>query len=845
MEYNAVCGYKGEWAEQIVERYNCFRIVESKDLVNGSMEFIAIREGGYSRMKSDIMPIDNSVVSEKYLTYRIVIVRPSGYQHSSAFLEIAETIMYGLKSLGYTALIVENEFSENNVNIILGVHLIHEDIMDKLPKSTIIYNLEQFDSQSMLNNATFRKYKRFTVWDYSKRNIEKFKTLGFGNHIYHVPIGYVPELTRITKSSTQDIDVLFYGSINERRAQIIEELKQNGLNVVSLFGVYGEERDAAIARSKIIINIHYYNSSILELVRISYLLANRKAVLAECNEGTELEEYLKEAVALAPYDKLVETCIELAKNDKQRNWFEKNGFECFSKRTESDILREVLTKPELIKGNKQIEDRQRKSDQKSEVKNEMNIPTTDYFIDDSCDVRKKERIKFGNKVVIQKDCWLNIAYDNPHGKHMIEFGDGTNIGRLSTISAANRIVIGKNVLVGPNVFIADTSHEYSHVYIPIMAQGITTSEDVITIGDGTWIGNNAVIVGNITIGRGCVIGANSVINSNVPDFSVVEGNPAKIVKIFDFSTKEWISVYNPEQLKEALDKRDSMDTQLHGEITPIAIEEKLQSNADLNNLEDICNKILALEQNNVHFTGERVIIGQQIKEQNLSVLNDHIARYKLACRHVMGKDVLDAACGSGYGTAMLKMIGAKIVTGVDISDETIINAQQSYGNAQKDVRFITGNILDLPFNSESFDVITSFETIEHVDNPSLWIKESSRLLKKDGLFIVSTPNRRVTNPGTYAHEKVFNPFHKKEFTVTEFLGELLPFYDIIDLYGQNCAHPSEIKTINLIRKTLRNLPIDNIPPFDNYVKSELIAFKECVNFEPEYITAVLRKKSYV
>jgi len=300
-------------------------------------------------MELDVLPINQSVVSKNHLTYRIVIVRPAGYQHSSALLEIAETLLYGLRSLGYTALIVENEVSQNIDNIILGAHLLQEDKLDTLPASTIIYNLEQFDSQSMLNQATLNKYTRFIVWDYSKRNIEKFKTLGLSNPIYHVPIGYVPELSRIIKSSIQDIDVLFYGSINDRRTKIIEELRQNGLNVVSLFGVYGEERDAVIARAKIVINIHYYHSSILELARISYLLANSKAVLAECNEGTEIEEYLKEAIALATYDKLVETCIELVKNDKQRQRLENNGLECFSKRKESDILREVLTKLENTK----------------------------------------------------------------------------------------------------------------------------------------------------------------------------------------------------------------------------------------------------------------------------------------------------------------------------------------------------------------------------------------------------------------------------------------------------------------------------------------------------------------
>ncbi|MBC8014624.1 MAG: hypothetical protein H7X79_02645 [Sporomusaceae bacterium] len=281
--------------------------------------------------------------NEKGLAYQIVIIRPQGYQHSDAFQEVANTLIYGLQSLGYNAVITENNFSDRNINIILGAHLIAEDQIDKIPLSSIIYNLEQFDPKSMLNSTTFRMLQMFTVWDYSKRNIEKLRERGCSNQLHHVPIGYVPELTCIAKAPIQDIDVLFYGSMNARRQRIIEELRKNGLTVVSLFGAYGEERDGFISRAKLIINIHFYDSSILEIVRISYLLANRKAVVAECHAGTEFADDLKTAVALVTYDQLVATCIELVKNDEKRQLFEKNGFECFSMRNESSILRDVLS----------------------------------------------------------------------------------------------------------------------------------------------------------------------------------------------------------------------------------------------------------------------------------------------------------------------------------------------------------------------------------------------------------------------------------------------------------------------------------------------------------------------
>lgn len=283
------------------------------------------------------------------LTYQIVIIRPPGYQHSDGFREVATTLKYGIERLGYHVVITENDFSATSINIILGAHLITADLIDKIPLSSIIYNLEQFDSKSMLNATILPLFKMFTIWDYSKRNIEQFRKMGCKNPLYHVPIGYVPELTCIDSVPNQDIDVLFYGSTNARREKIFADLKKNGLNVITLFGIYGKERDAIIARAKIIINIHFYEASILEIVRISYLLANHKAVVAECNEDTEFAEDLKTAVALVPYDKLVETCIELTKSNEKRQLLEKNGFECFSMRNEVDILRDVISNSNIIK----------------------------------------------------------------------------------------------------------------------------------------------------------------------------------------------------------------------------------------------------------------------------------------------------------------------------------------------------------------------------------------------------------------------------------------------------------------------------------------------------------------
>ena len=86
-----------------------------------------------------------------------------------------------------------------------------------------------------------------------------------------VPIGYTRELTRIRRVAPPDIDVLFIGSINPRRRAVLEQMHADGLRVQAAFGVYGAERDALVARARIVLNVHFYEAKVLEMVRLSYL----------------------------------------------------------------------------------------------------------------------------------------------------------------------------------------------------------------------------------------------------------------------------------------------------------------------------------------------------------------------------------------------------------------------------------------------------------------------------------------------------------------------------------------------------------------------------------------------
>jgi ubiquinone/menaquinone biosynthesis C-methylase UbiE len=152
------------------------------------------------------------------------------------------------------------------------------------------------------------------------------------------------------------------------------------------------------------------------------------------------------------------------------------------------------------------------------------------------------------------------------------------------------------------------------------------------------------------------------------------------------------------------------------------------------------------------FTGERFLPACAGE-----IAYEHWHRYAFARQYVEGERVLDAACGEGYGTALLGTKAAGAV-GVDIDAGSIRHAQSAYGSAT--VRFVEGSCTQLPFPDASFDVVVSFETIEHLDaadQPPM-LAEFARVLRPAGLLIISSPNKRLYSD---AREYV-NEFHRHE-----------------------------------------------------------------------------------
>lgn len=146
------------------------------------------------------------------------------------------------------------------------------------------------------------------------------------------------------------------------------------------------------------------------------------------------------------------------------------------------------------------------------------------------------KIEIGDNVSIQYNTWL-AARELTGKPCQLKIGEGTSIGNFNHIFATNSITIGKNVLTADKVYISDNLHSYENINIPIIMQPIKQIGEVV-IGDGTWLGENVCVIG-AKIGQNCVVGANSVVTKDIPDYCVVVGSPARIIKKYNKKESNW------------------------------------------------------------------------------------------------------------------------------------------------------------------------------------------------------------------------------------------------------------------------------------------------------------------
>jgi hypothetical protein len=269
------------------------------------------------------------------MNFHLAHIVPDKALHGlNGYKEVIDTVQWGLQELGHTAAYGLNSLSPTATNIVFGFHMLPISVINELPSDTIVYNFEQMKGfkPDEIRPPLHVAARRFRIWDYSEGNTPVWQSLG-AKSVVVVPVSYAPILQRIAKPPTQDIDVLMYGMSGKDRLDAFHYLTLSGLTTVFVCGLYGKARDELIARSKLVVNVHLYEpSKVFEIVRVSYLLANRKAVVADVEPDTHIDDDMRSAIKVTTAPQLVNECVTLAADDAARTSLEEAGFAAMEKR---------------------------------------------------------------------------------------------------------------------------------------------------------------------------------------------------------------------------------------------------------------------------------------------------------------------------------------------------------------------------------------------------------------------------------------------------------------------------------------------------------------------------------
>jgi acetyltransferase-like isoleucine patch superfamily enzyme len=154
-----------------------------------------------------------------------------------------------------------------------------------------------------------------------------------------------------------------------------------------------------------------------------------------------------------------------------------------------------------------------------------------FVAEDDCEIQGLSRVgvKFGNNVTV--GAYAMIRPSGYYGREIgegLEVGDGSNVGPYCYLGASGGISIGKEVLMGPRVSLFAENHNFERTDISMRQQGVTRHR--IVIEDDCWLASGSIILAGVTIGRGSIIAAGAVVTKDVPPYSIVAGNPARVIR---------------------------------------------------------------------------------------------------------------------------------------------------------------------------------------------------------------------------------------------------------------------------------------------------------------------------
>lgn len=246
-----------------------------------------------------------------------------------AFTEVALCLRDSLRLAGLQSDHRVNIANPQAVCIVLGAVPPLNGPLDQLdPGKTLIFNFEQLGSTSAIAGPEYLHWLRqWFVLDYHSRNVDFLRGVnGPGQAVLELPIVPGPSLAfRLDLPPEKSVDVLFFGSPNERRTALLHRLEEAGLSVEFVAGAYADELTPAIRRARLVLHIHYYETGLFPVARVLQPVADGVPVVCESSVFSAGSDWSGSGILFAPYDKLVDACLYLlAREEEQRRRAEKS-----------------------------------------------------------------------------------------------------------------------------------------------------------------------------------------------------------------------------------------------------------------------------------------------------------------------------------------------------------------------------------------------------------------------------------------------------------------------------------------------------------------------------------------
>lgn len=266
--------------------------------------------------------------------------------------EISEILAGGLNDLGHACRIQMFTLEPSCINIVLPAVLFPSDALDRVPPSTIFYNVEGLQHLTQANqSAMIEILKRgLPVWDFGRENFAWYEAAGFGGAPAYLPLGYSSAIDRLARLPWEErtIDVMFFGRLSQRRLDILARLMASSLSIGIFANLYGEGRDDLISRAKVIVDIPTVTPFVAENPRLTFCASNRKLCVSEL-PAYPLDPRWSDAVAFVAFEEIVSTCEGLARNRDVALAREEQAYEAMRSMPMADLLGAALagTAPRL------------------------------------------------------------------------------------------------------------------------------------------------------------------------------------------------------------------------------------------------------------------------------------------------------------------------------------------------------------------------------------------------------------------------------------------------------------------------------------------------------------------